>query len=635
MADYLDQQSEAQRLQAEQDRRNEELRQLYALLLKRDPTAQEYGLDREGNRPEVALKIAGQHQKELATGKQGDSQYTPGLTDTKFRDDLRHLLLGFGAEADAGGQFNQGQLTPEQWRKVSTLEQLQGIPVSFLNPSLTVRRDEVDTPEEMTRYLQAHGGDSPLNRQLLQSALDYGGLSIEPTPYGTLSRPGRGLEWQRKSNEPGELESRLTASGRPLTQQELSAIAQERQGNFRLDDPIAIWRQVAKAALAGTFAYAGGAIAGPAIGALGVGAGLPGAAAVPGVSAGSGFAGGLGSVGGGAVGGALGAGVGSGGDPNAIWQGALTGGLGGGLNFATPGTNSPGLSALKGGGIGGAVNLAGQGLKGGDIDWTQLAAALGSGAAGGAASALPGGFPGSDTLTSFGTNIGKSLLTSAGHDPLDAANQKLDQNALQREQDMQAGLQAAQDKWKQQYAAASSEAQAAQLEAFRAAQQQWEQQRDEFYAKRDAFIAERQSQIEEALRAMGLAEPGIASLTAERQKQIAAARAEEEKQQASLVESRNFFPSELLSQTGDQGASGVLVPHSPPPALFGQEGLPVSFGDYSQAPAPEFSTEGFLPSGSLSGPPPSVSPMGPGNRPPHYFPTLLGGLSRSPYLRSA
>jgi hypothetical protein len=176
---------------------------------------------------------------------------------------------------------------------------------------------------------------------------------------------------------------------------------------------------------------------------------------------------------------------------------------------------------------------------------------------------------------------------------------------------------------------------AAQQEGMRAAQQEYESRKAEYEAKLQAFLDERQSQIEQALRAMGEAEPGIASLLAERKKGIEAQRKAEADQQAQLIQSREFFPSTLLDKTGPTDASSVLVPHSPPPVLFGQEGMPVSFGDYSQAPAPEFSTEGFLPSGATNQPPPSVAPLGSGVQPPRYFPTLLGGLSRSPYLRYA
>lgn len=655
MADTQDYQEQQRLQQEEQARKNEELRALYRMLLKRDPTGSEYGLDREGNRAEVALRIAGQHQKELATGKQGDNQYQPGLSDPKFRDDLRKLLLGFGAEADAGGQFSQGSLTPDQWRKVSTLEQLQGIPVSFLNPSLTVRREDVDTPEEVSRFLNAHGGDTPLNRNLLKAALDYGGLSIEPTPYGTLSRPGSGLEWTRKSNEPGEMETRITNAhrdGSALSPQELSAIAQERQGSFRLEDPMGVWRQVLKGLSTVPFAigggYLGGALAAPILGgALGGGAGTsvgaigaaPTAGAAGSFIGGSPFAFGVGS----GIAGGAGAGIGGSapsGDPNAIWKAALAGGATGGFGagLGASGLSSlPGGSAIAGAATGGASNALSQGLGGGGFDWTKFIQAIGTGGAGGAAGSLGNSdFPGAGVLGKTLTGIGGSILGSADHDPLASANQQLDANALKREQDQQAQLQAAQEDWKRRYSAASSEAQAAQLEAFRAAQQEFESKKAEYEAKLQAFLDERQSQIEEALRAMGLAEPGISSLLADRQKQIEAAKAEQQQQEAALVESRNFFPSELLTQTGDQGASSVLVPHSPPPTLYGQEGLPVSFADYSQGPTPTFSNEGFLPSGAVGGmdTPPAVSPMA-AQRAPRYFPTLLNGLTRSPYLRYA
>jgi hypothetical protein len=665
MADTQDTIDEQQRQREAQERANEQLRELYRLLLRRDPTASEYGLDREGDRAHVGIKIAKQHRKELATGKQGDTRYTPGLSDPKFREDLRRMLLGFGAEMDQGGAvsgrpgeggnettFAQGSMTPEQWRKVSTLERLQEVPVSFLDPSLTVRKDQVDTPEEMGRFLSQHGGDTSLNRQLLQAALNYGGLSIEPTPFGSQQRLNKQLEWDAPDG-PGDIESRLMAAGRPLTPQELSAIAQERQGAFRIqDDGFGIGRMLGKAALTVPFAlaggYAGGALLGPLLGGAGLAGGGAGTSlgaigAAPSAGAASSFIGGspalfgVGSgIGAGAGSGFAGGAVGSGGDPNAAWQSALLGAVSGGLGAGIPSTGGAGFNALKGAGISGVGSSIGQGLQGDGFDWQKLLQAMVTGGAGGATSGLGGNAPGLDILTKLGGMTGSALLGGAGADPLANANAQLDRNAVQREQDQMAAMQDAQNRWKEQYGAAAAEAQAAQMEAFRAAQQEFESKKAEYEAKLQAFLDERQSQIEEALRAMGLAEPGIAGLLQERQKQIEAARAEQEAQRASLVESRNFFPSQLLEQTGDQGQSSLLVPHSPPPVLFGQEGLPASYQDYAQQPPPQFSGEGFLPSGSLSGPPPpSVAPMGQ-PRTPRYFPTLLNGLTRcSPYLRYA
>src|SRR3990167_7078037 len=184
----------------------------YHQILNRDPTPGEFSRDLnrmtgEGRTPgEMGLLIIGEHGRELASGKQDEkNQYLPGLSDPEERERFRQLTRELGGQADTEGRYTPGQysgtLTPEQWRKLSTLQQLEEVPVSFLNPSLTVRREDVDTPEEATRFLQKHGGDTPLNRQLLKAAIEYGGLSIEPTPFGTLNRPGSGIRWKSKSDE--------------------------------------------------------------------------------------------------------------------------------------------------------------------------------------------------------------------------------------------------------------------------------------------------------------------------------------------------------------------------------------------------------------------------------------------------
>jgi hypothetical protein len=350
---------------------------------------------------------------------------------------------------------------------------------------------------------------------------------------------------------------------------------------------------------------------------------------------------------GGAAGSASGAAISTNGDPDAIWKAALLGGATGAAGAAIPSTGSVGPDALRGAAIGAGGSALQQGLSGDEFDWVKFLQAAGTGGATGAAGALtagprpgdPGFDPNAGTnwpafLAKFGTGVSSNIFRTLLADPPDG-NAQISQDAITREQDRAAEMQARQEEWKRRYSEASAEHQRLMQEQWRAAQMEFESKKAEYQTKLQAFLDERKTQIEDALRAMGLAEPGIAGLLADRQKQMDARRAEEESQRAALVESRNFFPSQLLSQTGDTGASGLLVPHSPPSVLFGEEGMPASFGDYGAAPAPQFSGEGFLPSGALPDSPPSVAPMGQNTRSPRYFPTLLNGLTRSPYLRYA
>jgi hypothetical protein len=397
-----------------------------------------------------------------------------------------------------------------------------------------------------------------------------------------------------------------------------------------VDDPKALWRQIAKAGLAATFAAAGGIIGGPLAGAAAVGLGAPAGGLAAGAAAGAGA---------GALGGAFGSAVGSGGDPDAIWRAALAGGATGGLGGAIGPTTGVLSGAGKGAATGVAGNLVNQGLSGNDFDWAALAAALGTGAAGGAAAgAAQGAFPGSDVLAKFWTGLAGSTFKGLGQDPLAGANAQLDQSALDNEKARQDAMQRAQEEWKRKFAEASAAQQAEMLAAQREWQSRMEAHRAEYEAKLQAFLAERETQIAEALRAMGVGEGGIGSILADRQKQMETQRAEEASQRAALIESRQFFPSELLSESGplqDFAQSSVLVPHSPPPIQFGAEGLPASFAHYGGQPTPEFSAEGFLPSGATGDgvSPPSVSPMTPTRR--RWVPSLLGGLARQPYLRMA
>lgn len=600
--------------QEEEDRRRREweaaMRAVQELFP--DATPEEQGKAATGitGSPAPRMALVNRNQKDVAQ---------EWLTDPRKREYLRSLLRGEAGEMDAAqlremvfGPDISGDM-PRTMAQPDTLNQLNEIPVPFVRPDVSVRREDIDTPEEASRFLRKYGMDDPVTQQLLRGAYDYGGLSLEPTPFGTMSRPGGGLEWYRPQNEPGELETRLTASGRPLTTQELSAIAQERQQSFRLRDPLGIWRQITKGAVALPFAIAGGYLGG---------------AALP-----AGLLGGFGAgAGAGAASGALT------GDPDEIWKRALVGGAAGGIGS--------GVSELVGGGLAGNIlssgaksatsAIGGQLLSGDSLDPIDVLTKIASGAAGGAMPDLGIG-PLGGSLTGLGSGLLQSGLDP--NDPLAGVNQQLDQNALKAETDRIEAMKAAQERWKQEYAAASAEQQRLMQERMREWQMQYEQKRSEWMAKFQAWQDAQKDKIAEALKAMGFAEGGIGSLLEEVRAQQAEAQAQAAADEAKTIESRQFFPSTLLDQTGQQGGefaqSNVLVPHSPPPVLFGQEGMPASFGDYSQAPAPTFSAEGLLPSGSLRpGQPPSVAPMGQ-TRIPRYYASLLGGLTRSPYLRSA
>lgn len=605
---------------------------------KLDPTGAELHRWRNeihaGNRrpEEVRALMAQQHPREVVD---------LWLRDPKNREEFRKLLRG---DADtlqalqidpnsiwAGRDFSQQR------------ENLDAVPVSFLGPDVTVKRSEVDTPEEAIRFLQAHGGDSEINRRMLKAALNYGGLAVEPTPFGFLTPHPFGTEWYRPKHEPGEIEARILqkyASGGEPTDAELSAIAQERQGSFRLRDEDAIRHMASKASLAGIFALGAGLVGGGAVApALGLSSGGFGAGAVAGAAAG-----GAGSA------------VGGGGDIDDIWKGILLGGLSGGIGGGIGGAVGGGTTGnILGGAAGaGASNAAGQGLSGDGFDWQKFLLAIGSGAAGGAAGGLfgnsetgdrgewdwlrgysqPGGGSPLDMFARFGTGLGSSLLKGLGNDPFAGPNAQLDQRELERIKAQEDAMAKAQEEWKRRYAEAAGAQREAMLAAQREWQQQWEAQKAEYEAKLQAFLAEREAQIGEALKAMGVGEGGIGALLAERQEAIRAAKEQQALNEQQLIESRQFFPSQLLEQSpGDSefATSGVLVPHSPPSVLFGQEGLPASFGDYSQTPAPRFSSEGLLPSGSLGHQEPPPMAAG-GRRAPRYFPTLMGGLTRSPYL---
>ena len=569
----------------------------------------------EGRDPaELRMLLVGENPKEIA------EQW---LQDPKKREQLRKLL-----KADASTLEGLGapeRFTPDVGSGggrdfAGMLRELESIPVPFIRPDITVHQSDVDTPEERTAFLQKHGTDDPLTRRLLEEALQYGGLSVEPTPFGSLSRPGRGLTW-KGGQTGGPMEAAAMQGGRTLTPSQLSAIAQERAGSFRLDDPKSIQRMAARAALATTFATAaglgvGGLVAGPA---FGIGSGLASGAAA------------------GAAAGGTASAIGSRGDWDDIWKGAAVGGVTGGLGAALPAGSGVAMNAARGAGIGGAGNALSQGLSGDGFDWTQLLAALGAGGATGAASGLGStGNPGLDKVLKmggdFGSSVGKSFLNP--RDPLAGANAQLDQRELQREGAMQDAMTTAQAEWIARFREAQGARRQAMLEAQREWQSQLEGKRAEYAAKLQAFISERESQIAEALRAMGASEGGIGALLAERKAAQDAERAEAEQARQATIRSRDFFPSALLEQapgTGEFATSGVLVPQSPPAVQFGAEGLPASFASYGAPQTPEFSAEGFLPSGSL--PPessPAVAPMGRGRRRP--FPTLLGGLSRQPYL---
>jgi hypothetical protein len=562
------------------------------------------------------------------------------LSDKKRREGFRQFVRdssGRLQNVPGDGSAESGAPGGIDWDLMR--RELEKIPMPFIRPDLAVHRDELDTPEEVEAFKKKHGLDD-LGILLAQEAFNYGGLAFEPTPFGTRNQPGKGLEWKRKSHEPGEVEQGLRkkyANGGTPTPQELALVAQERQMNFRLEDPMGIWRPILRGASMVPFAIAGGMAGGSLLGPL--------------------LAGGMGGLGMGAgpaaaIGGGVGSGIGAGattgalsGDPDNIWKGALVGGATGGVGGGV-GALTSNLGPVASGGITGtATGLTGglgQSALTGDFDLGELLLAAGAGGVTGATGGLL--FPGRDPASKLGRqalgkgfNLGTALLDP--NDPLAGANAQLDQAELDRAKQMQDAMVKAQEEWKRRMAEGAAAQRAAMLAAQREWQMQWEARRAEYEAKLQAFITEREAQIDEALRAMGVGEGGIGALLAERQAALDAQRQAAEESRQQMIASRDFFPSTLLSEqpvTGEFAPSSVLVPHSPPPVQFGAEGLPASFASYGTPPTPEFSAEGFLPSGSLAGgePPPSVAPMRAGRR-RYSFPTLLGGLTRSPYLMRA
>jgi hypothetical protein len=611
---------------------------------------------------ELRLLVASQFQNKLPQL----------LQNPEFRDEFRAMLRG-DAEALQNVRSDLGATDRgTSGRDFSqTLAGLNRIPVPFIRPDISVSREEVDTPEKQQQWLLEHHAADPLNTRLLQAALEYGGLAIEPTPYGVMRRPGGGLEWEAKGGEPGQFTDQALqalSQGGTLTPGQLAAAAQEKQANFRLTYPNAIGSMAAKAALGAVFATAaglmGGAALGPLLGAGATGLGAGGsAAAVPttgmaalGLSATPAALSTGTAIGGGVTSGAVQGLMQGRGDLDALWQPMLTGAVTGGVGAGVPYANSGSINALRGAGISGATDLLKQGLKGDGLDWQELAMALGSGAGSSLLTGRPEvdasgkttwteGLTGTHALDQFlarSAQTGAQGIQAMTRDPLANVNAQLDRAAVARETAIQDQMVKAQAEWKRRYGEAQAEAMAAAQEQMRGQQQAYEEKLAEFNAKKaeyeakyQAFLDARNAQIAQALERMGAAQPSIAQLIkeyeTERQKALDERTAAEEKQRSALIQSRQFFPSELLEPApATEQTSALGAQAAPPPVQFGAGSpFPTSYTSPGQQPL-QFSTEGFLPSGAMQGvAAPAVNPLA---APRRRVPSLLSALSRAPYV---